>query len=71
VLILGIDRFMSECRTLTNIAGNGVAAREKELDRGMLHAQLGMPQRVEDVEGERPALASLCRWKQRKAERSR
>ena len=25
VLILGIDRFMSECRALTNIVGNGVA----------------------------------------------
>jgi aerobic C4-dicarboxylate transport protein len=58
VLILGIDRFMSECRALTNIVGNGVAtivvaSWEKELDRGMLRAQLGMPQRVEDVKGER------------------
>jgi aerobic C4-dicarboxylate transport protein len=25
-LILGIDRFMSECRALTNFVGNGVAA---------------------------------------------
>ncbi len=38
VLILGIDRFMSECRALTNIIGNGVAtivvsAWEKALDR--------------------------------------
>lgn len=38
VLILGIDRFMSECRALTNITGNGVAcvvisAWERELDR--------------------------------------
>ena len=24
-LILGIDRFMSECRALTNLVGNGVA----------------------------------------------
>jgi aerobic C4-dicarboxylate transport protein len=73
VLILGIDRFMSECRALTNIVGNGVAtivvaSWEKELDRGMLRAQLGMPQRVEDVEKERSTLIS--RWKQRKAERS-
>jgi aerobic C4-dicarboxylate transport protein len=73
VLILGIDRFMSECRALTNIVGNGVAtivvaSWEKELDRGMLRAQLGMPQRVEDVEEERSTLIS--RWKQRKAERS-
>jgi aerobic C4-dicarboxylate transport protein len=41
VLILGIDRFMSECRALTNIVGNGVAAVvisawEKELDRAKL-----------------------------------
>lgn len=37
-LILGIDRFMSEARALTNITGNAVAtvvisASEKELDR--------------------------------------
>ncbi|HEV7855995.1 MAG TPA: dicarboxylate/amino acid:cation symporter [Herminiimonas sp.] len=41
VLILGIDRFMSECRALTNIVGNGVAcvvvsAWEHELDRAKL-----------------------------------
>ncbi len=41
VLILGIDRFMSECRALTNLVGNGVAtivvsAWEKELDRKQL-----------------------------------
>ncbi len=41
VLILGIDRFMSECRALTNIVGNGVAtvvvsAWENELDRSKL-----------------------------------
>jgi aerobic C4-dicarboxylate transport protein len=46
VLILGIDRFMSECRALTNIVGNGVAAVvvsawEKELDRTKLAAVLG------------------------------
>jgi aerobic C4-dicarboxylate transport protein len=45
VLILGIDRFMSECRALTNIVGNGVAtvvvsAWEKELDRSKLRAAL-------------------------------
>jgi len=45
VLILGIDRFMSECRALTNIVGNGVAtvvvsAWEKELDRSKLEAAL-------------------------------
>ena len=41
VLILGIDRFMAECRALTNIVGNGVAtivvcAWEGQLDRARL-----------------------------------
>ena len=45
-LILGIDRFMSECRALTNFVGNAVAtlvvARwEGELDREALQAALG------------------------------
>ena len=45
-LILGIDRFMSECRALTNIIGNGVAAVvvagwEGELDRDRMDAVLG------------------------------
>ena len=45
-LILGIDRFMSECRALTNFVGNAVAtlvvARwEGELDRDALKAALG------------------------------
>ncbi|GAB7544506.1 dicarboxylate/amino acid:cation symporter [Cupriavidus sp. 8B] len=45
VLILGIDRFMSECRALTNIIGNGVAtvvmsAWEHELDRAQLDRML-------------------------------
>ena len=40
-LVLGIDRFMSECRALTNFIGNGVAAIvvsrwEGELDREQL-----------------------------------
>ena len=44
-LILGIDRFMSEARALTNFIGNGVAtivvsAWEKELDRDKLNAEL-------------------------------
>ena len=44
-LILGIDRFMSEARSLTNCVGNGVAtivvaAWEQELDRDMLREQL-------------------------------
>ena len=45
-LILGIDRFMSECRSLTNFIGNAVAtivvARwEGRLDRGRLAEALG------------------------------
>ena len=44
-LILGIDRFMSEARALTNTIGNGVATIVvakwgKELDEKKLHAQL-------------------------------
>jgi aerobic C4-dicarboxylate transport protein len=44
-LILGVDRFMSECRSLTNFIGNAVAtlvvARwEGELDRDQLEAAL-------------------------------
>ena len=44
-LILGIDRFMSEARALTNFIGNGVAtivvaAWEGELDRTKLNAAL-------------------------------
>ncbi|MFC5460859.1 dicarboxylate/amino acid:cation symporter [Massilia niabensis] len=44
-LILGIDRFMSECRALTNFVGNGVASVvvskwEKELDTERMNAVL-------------------------------
>lgn len=51
VLILGIDRFMSECRALTNIVGNGVAtivvsAWEGELDRAKLAMALGNGKQV-------------------------
>jgi aerobic C4-dicarboxylate transport protein len=55
-LIFGIDKFMSECRALTNIVGNGVAtivvaAWEKELDRAKLAAALGsgVPASVEVI----------------------
>jgi aerobic C4-dicarboxylate transport protein len=45
-LILGIDRFMSEARSITNFIGNGVAAIvvarwENELDTNQLAAELG------------------------------
>jgi aerobic C4-dicarboxylate transport protein len=44
-LILGIDRFMSEARALTNMIGNGVATVviskwEKELDHDKLQLML-------------------------------
>jgi aerobic C4-dicarboxylate transport protein len=44
-IVLGIDKFMSECRALTNITGNGIAAIvvswwEGELDRDRLNAGL-------------------------------
>jgi aerobic C4-dicarboxylate transport protein len=44
-IVLGIDKFMSECRALTNLAGNGVACIivawwEGELDRDRLNAGL-------------------------------
>jgi aerobic C4-dicarboxylate transport protein len=47
-LILGVDRFMSECRALTNIVGNSVATVfvswwERDLDQAMLRARLGEP----------------------------
>ncbi len=45
-MLLGVDKFMAECRALTNICGNGVAALavaawEGELDRERLAAELG------------------------------
>ena len=51
-LILGIDRFMSECRALTNFIGNGVATIvvskwEKELDTATLQQELSDPKFVD------------------------
>lgn len=45
-LLVGIDRFMSECRALTNTVGNGVATLavakwDRELDMDRLRAELG------------------------------
>ena len=50
-LVLGVDKFMSECRALTNLVGNGVAtivvsAWEGELDRAKLHSALAHPDQV-------------------------
>lgn len=45
-LLLGVDRFMSEARSITNIIGNGVATvwlanNEKEFDRAAMHRAFG------------------------------
>ncbi len=60
-LILGIDRFMSEARALTNMIGNGVAtivvARwENELDREQLQRQLAGVEAGAETGMEQPAL---------------
>jgi aerobic C4-dicarboxylate transport protein len=52
-LILGIDKFMSECRALTNFIGNGVASIvvskwEKELDHETLTRELKHPSHTDD-----------------------
>ena len=49
-LILGIDRFMSEARALTNMIGNGIACVVvghwcKEVDNNKLHAVMGPKRR--------------------------
>ena len=54
-IVLGIDKFMSECRALTNIAGNGVACIivawwEGELDRKALNAGLARQVDPSDVQ---------------------
>jgi aerobic C4-dicarboxylate transport protein len=63
-LILGIDRFMSECRSLTNFIGNAVAtvvvARwDNALDRDRLDAAMaGKPREAPDEDSERPEMTS-------------
>jgi aerobic C4-dicarboxylate transport protein len=47
-LLVGIDKFMSECRALTNVIGNGVATIvvsrwENELDPAKLREALTRP----------------------------
>ena len=53
-LILGVDRFMSEARALTNLVGNGVATLaiakwEQELDYSKLNALLNDDAEEEDL----------------------
>src|ERR1700754_6993 len=54
-IVLGIDKFMSECRALTNLCGNGVACVivawwEGELDRDKLNARLNQQIDPTDLE---------------------
>src|SRR5205807_834421 len=47
-ILVGIDKFMSECRALTNLIGNGVACvvislSEGELDKQALHETMAHP----------------------------
>jgi aerobic C4-dicarboxylate transport protein len=54
-IVLGIDKFMSECRALINITGNGVACIvvawwEGELDRDKLNAGLNRRIDLSDIE---------------------
>src|SRR5256885_606137 len=54
-IVLGIDKFMSECRALTNITGNGIATVfvswwEGELDYEKLHVNLKKQIDPSDVE---------------------
>jgi aerobic C4-dicarboxylate transport protein len=57
-ILLGIDKFMSECRALTNLVGNGVATVvislwEGELDASKLHATMAHPITVgEEIEAQ-------------------
>jgi aerobic C4-dicarboxylate transport protein len=54
-IVLGIDKFMSEVRALTNITGNGIATVfvswwEGELDQAKLHARLNKQIDPSDIE---------------------
>ena len=53
-LLLGVDRFMSEARALTNFIGNGVATvwlanNEKEFDRRKMEAAFGNIEKSENI----------------------
>lgn len=56
-LLLGVDRFMSEARALTNFIGNGVATiwianNEKEFDRQKMDLAFGNVSKVEEIAGD-------------------
>ncbi|TMJ44700.1 MAG: cation:dicarboxylase symporter family transporter, partial [Alphaproteobacteria bacterium] len=59
-ILVGIDKFMSECRALTNLVGNGVATVvisrwESELDVAKLHQVMAHPIKVGEEMEPRPA----------------
>ena len=64
-IIVGIDKFMSECRALTNLIGNGVATIvisrwEGELDKEQLHKALLHPVDFGEEMERRPLEASFA-----------
>ena len=59
-ILLGIDKFMSECRALTNLVGNGVATVvisrwEGELDADKLHETMAHPVAIGEEMEAKPA----------------
>jgi aerobic C4-dicarboxylate transport protein len=59
-ILVGIDKFMSECRALTNLVGNGVATVvisrwENELDTAKLHQVMAHPLQASEEMEPRPA----------------
>jgi aerobic C4-dicarboxylate transport protein len=58
-ILVGIDKFMSECRALTNLVGNGVATLvisrwERELDTVRLRDAIRKPSDAEEAVFEKP-----------------
>ena len=53
-LLVGIEKFMSECRALTNVVGNGVATIvvsrwEGELDTAKMRDVMAHPQDIGEI----------------------
>ncbi|MDP9230500.1 MAG: cation:dicarboxylase symporter family transporter, partial [Bacteroidota bacterium] len=62
-LLLGVDRFMSEARALTNFIGNGVATiwianNEKEFDKQKMNFAFGHMEEIESMKAEVPTYRS-------------
>ena len=62
-LLVGIDRFMSQCRAITNLIGNGVATVvisrwENEIDPATLNAALRKPKSIVDIALEQHKIAT-------------